>query len=301
MQATLDGNQIPASGTAIVSSLTCIEYPNIGIEWLSRTGRDEPTLVEIAGIRGILHRRNPTQTLAFERLSPGARGCQTTVNQPVTVRQEYVEGDFRWPLTQFPVVFWAGRNGVGNGAETDASLYQRQVATLSAGADYLVLPFFNGEHSNDPIYEWFTSRWRSIAAAFPQNYYDIRRSFIDGAEAWIQACYPARYAKEWTMTFRTIGTGPVEDRPASANHGDVWRITAASGLLYDSQEAVWKDLSIPFFSRGIAAQDPLSNSESDVVNDAIPRAFRIDAIHLNGLGHRFFSELLAAELQKRGW
>ncbi len=116
-------------------------------------------------------------------------------------------------LNEYTAILWLGRNGVG-GPGTDVTVYTQMLAKITRTEKrVLILPVFNGgyasESNGDPSiptnstfgYTSIMDRNAAVAAAYPQYWYDIRRDFIDGAEAWLRSKYPAVYASDWRESF----------------------------------------------------------------------------------------------------
>jgi lysophospholipase L1-like esterase len=193
--------------------------------------------VAIAGVLGTL-----TSTSVFTR---AINGAEVPVANPVTVTpivDDNVLGVV-YDLNEYTAVLWLGRNGTGaSQGETDVSIYTAVIGKIrNLIKRIIILPVFNGgysqESNGDPaiptagtqFYDAIMARNASVAAAFPQYFYDIRRDFIDGSAAWLQANYPAIYTSDWGQAFadRTqANLGPdsswdvVNDVPPRAMRGD---------------------------------------------------------------------------------
>ena len=250
----ISGEVIPSSGSVTVTNL----YPTI------TRSNSAGVEVLIAGIRGLL--KPISGGYSFTRSTTGTATPAAGVQIVTPITTDVVNG-VTFDLNSYTAIFWAGRNGIGTSNETDVTIYQKMVAKMTSKEKrVLILPVFNGgyrtESNGDPAiptpgtgaYTGLMNRNAAVAAALPQYWFDVRRLFIDGAEAWMQQKYPNQYASTW---------------------GEPFPERTQSGLGPDSS---W-----------------------DVANDVPPRALRSDLVHLNNLGNQFISELIAAELRRRGW
>lgn len=227
---TVAGGQIPASGAVAITGL----YPS------PVTAQGGDGLYSINGIIG---------TLAFNGGSPtftrSTAGSAVSVTNPATIIPVLDDtiNSVVYNLNEYTAVLWLGRNGIGGSqGETDVSIYTAMLSKFrNLAKRILILPIFNGGYSTESDgdtaiptigtsgYTSIMNRNASVAAAFPQNWYDIRRQFIDGAEAWLNTKYPAIYATDWTQAFpdRTQASlGPnsawdvANDVPPRALRGD---------------------------------------------------------------------------------
>jgi lysophospholipase L1-like esterase len=203
--AVVAGEKIPASGAVAISRL----FPTIAR--CTKAG----VAVSIAGVTGTLRpigeAVSPTG-YEFVRSAPGnavsAFGSQVVT--PVTT--DKVDNKV-FDLNEYTAIFWLGRNGLG-GPGTDVTVYAQMLARITnAEKRVLILPVFNGgyasESNGDPAiptrstssYTSIMDRNAALAEAYPQYWYDIRRDFIDGAEAWLRSNHPAVYASDWRQFF----------------------------------------------------------------------------------------------------
>lgn len=295
---TISGAQIPASGSVSVTGLA------------APVDNKVPTFnCSVDGIAGTLNHNGGSPT--FTRSSAGTA---LPVTNPVTfvpILNDVISA-VTYHLCEYTSILWLGRNGVGGAPEdTDVSVYTGVINEIrNLSKRILILPIFNGGYSSesngDPAiptsgtsgYDTIMSRNASIAAAFPQYWYDVRRDFIDGAEAWLQANHSTAYALNWTRSFYQIGSGAVSGRPATANNGDIWD-DSGTKTIYDTATSSWVAYG---GSARVQAQANLGpDSAWDVANDVPPRALRADNIHLNAYGNEFLGGLIAAKLQSLGW
>lgn len=206
----ITGASIPTSGAVGVTGL----YPRVV------SGARLTLPVTIAGVRGTLEVDPTETTYTFTRATAGSA---VAVTNPVAVEidRTVTFNGVNYNGNEFTQIFWNGRNGVvGSFGETDISIYTAMIAKLiNLRKRVLILSIFNGGYSNesngDPAvptiptgpganYTLWTTINSGLAAAFPNNYYDLRRDFIDGAEAWLSTRYPAVYASDWGLPF-TVG------------------------------------------------------------------------------------------------
>lgn len=291
-------SEIPASGAVAVSNFYPTEVLDTIFQSLSCT---------VNGLAGTLNYNGGSWT--FTR---SAAGDAVTVSNPVTfepVLDDTVSGVV-YNLNEYTGILWLGRNGIGGTqGETPVSVYEGVIAKFrNLFKRLIILPIFNGgfshESDGDPAIPTITTSgydtlmgWNNdVAAAFPDLWYDVRRDFIDGSEAWLQANYSAAYALDWTRSFYQIGSGAVSGRPATANNGDIWD-DSGTKTIYDTTTSSW--VAYTDNPRTLASLGP--DSAWDVTNDVPPRAMRGDAIHLNNYGNEFLAELLAAKIQSLGW
>jgi hypothetical protein len=200
------GGQIPASGSVSITSLS----PTI-----ARLMASGLTVV-IAGVTGILRPLgsdvNSPTGYEFTRSSSGSAVSAAGSQAVVPVTTDLVNGA-TFDLNSYTQIWWLGRNGTGSNL-SDVQIYEAMLEKLTASTKrVLILPIFNGgrtaDSNGDPAipttssfdYDREMNRNAAIAAAFPQYYYDIRRDFIDGAEAWFQSRYPEAYARDWGLSF----------------------------------------------------------------------------------------------------
>jgi hypothetical protein len=209
---TIAGAQIPTSGAVSVTGL----YPSP----VSDQGGDG--LFSVNGIRGTLNYNSGSPI--FTRSTAGSVVNVTNPVSFVPVLDDVVSG-VTYDLNEYTSILWLGRNGVGGSfGETDVSVYTQVINNIrNLSKRILILSIFNGgystESNGDPAipttgtggYDAIVSRNNSIAAAFPEYWFDVRRLFIDGAGAWLQANYPAVYASDWGQAFpakQQAGLGP---------------------------------------------------------------------------------------------
>ena len=291
-------SQIPASGAVAVSNFYPTEVLDSSYQSLSCT---------VNGLAGTLNYNGGSWT--FTRATAGS---VVAVTNPVTFEPTLDDtvGDVVYNFNEYTSVLWLGRNGVGGTqGETDVSVYQGVIAKFrNLFKRLIILPIFNGGYStesdgdtNIPTtstagYNSIVGRNGNIATAYPDLFYDVRRDFIDGAEAWLQTNYSAAYALDWTRSFYQIGSGAVSGRPTTANNGDIWD-DSGTKTIYDTTTSSW--LSYTGLARTAANLGP--DSSWDVANDVPPRAMRYDQIHLNSYGNEFLAELLATKIQSLGW
>jgi hypothetical protein len=204
----LNGDRIPASGAVAITQLSAT---------IAR-GMTNGLAVTIAGVPGTLKpvgsSASPTGYEFVRSVSGNAvAAAGRQVITPVTTD---AENNITYDLNSDHSIFWLGRNGIGSSNETDVSIYQKMVAKITGpNKPVLILPVFNGGYSNErgntsgtqatssSGYNSILNRNATVAAVFPQYWYDVRRDFIDGAEAWMKAKYPARYASDWGQAFPT--------------------------------------------------------------------------------------------------
>lgn len=200
------GGRIPASGAVGITHLTAT---------IAR-GMAGGLPVTIAGVSGILRPVGSASAPTGYQFVRSASGNAVTAlgTQVITpLTSDNINGT-AYELNSHNAIFWLGRNGIGTAAETDVSIYQKMLSKLCAtNKPVLMLPVFNGgyrtEGGGNPAlrtapssgYNAIINRNASIAASFPQYWYDVRRDFIDGAEAWMKAKFPAQYAKDWGQSF----------------------------------------------------------------------------------------------------
>ena len=199
---TVVGGQIPASGAVGITGL----YPS------PVTSQGGDGLFSINGVIGTLNYNGGS--VIFTRSTAGSI---VNVTNPVTlipVLDDDVDGTI-YDLNEYTSVLWLGRNGVGGSfGETDVSVYTQVINNIrNLSKRILILSSFNGgyslESNGDPAiptlgtsgYDSIIARNNSVAAAFPQYWFDIRRSFIDGAESWLQTNYPTVYTSDWGQAF----------------------------------------------------------------------------------------------------
>lgn len=206
----ITGASIPTSGAVGVTGL----YPRVV------SGAKLSLPVTIQGVRGTLAVDPTETTYTFTRATAGSA---VAVSNPVAVEidRTVTFSGINYNMNELTQIFWNGRNGVvGSFGETDISIYTAMIAKLiNLRKRVLILSIFNGGYSNesngDPAvptiptgpganYTLWTTINNGLAAAFPNNYYDLRRDFIDGAEAWLSSRYPTVYASDWGLPF-TVG------------------------------------------------------------------------------------------------
>jgi hypothetical protein len=204
-------DQIPASGAVAITSLS----PTI-----ARAMRNG-LLVTIAGVTGTL---KPVGTdivnpigYEFIRSTTGS-AVTASGSQTITPVLTEVVGGQTFNLNNYTAILWLGRNGVGASGETDVTIYTKMIAKMTnPNKAVVILPIFNGGFTSESAgLSGYTSRMdrnANITAAFPNYYYDVRRDFIDGAKAWMQAKYPTEYARDWNLAFSGTrsDTGPNSD------------------------------------------------------------------------------------------
>jgi lysophospholipase L1-like esterase len=258
---TVSGGSIPASGSVTLTSV----YPDL-IYNPTLDGRLNNFPVSINQVAGTLTRVSSTQ-YTFARSTPGSAvsAAGTVAIVPNTTdAAPIIAVDLFAPaaktgadLNGYTAIFWLGHNGIGgSNGETMLSLLTGCVQKLiNSRGRFLILPRFNAtaESGTSPYTSLQNNFWSPLATAFPGNYYDIRRDFIDNAKTWMQAKYPTEYASDWGQAFV----------PSRASAG--------------------------------------SDSDYDITKDMIPRALREDTVHLNTMGSKLFSELLATKLLTLGW
>jgi Ca2+-binding RTX toxin-like protein len=212
----VNGDRIPASGAVAITQLSAT---------IAR-GMTNGLAVTIAGVPGILKpvgsSASPTG-YEFVRSAAG-NAVAAAGGQVITPVTTDVENGVVYDLNSDHSIFWLGRNGIGSSSETDVSIYQKMVAKKTGpNKPVLILPGFNGGYNSETGgnpntqttpssgYNAILNRNATVAAVLPQYWYDVRRDFIDGAEAWMKAKYPTRYASDWGQAFPTrsdSGLGP---------------------------------------------------------------------------------------------
>jgi hypothetical protein len=204
----VDGGRIPPSGAIAITNLSAT---------IAR-GMTSGLPVTIAGVSGILKpvgsASSPTGYQFVRSVSGKAvTAIGTQVITPVTT--DSINGT-AYELNSHSAILWLGRNGIGRTTETDVSIYQKMLAKIAGtNKPVLMLPVFNGGYNSEgggnPAlktapssgYSNIINRNSSVAAVFPQHWYDVRRDFIDGAEAWMKAKVPTQYASDWGQAFPT--------------------------------------------------------------------------------------------------
>ena len=249
-QGTLVSNTIPAAGGS-VDFEQGNDNTNIrtGL-WPAPKGTNPRVLLYAPeapnGIEGKISFRTTSQPF-IARFQPSYLASPITIADPRKVTLKWLGDSYNDVIH----LFWLGRNGVeapnvgSPYAMNDVEVYNACISRIvSVHPKFLILSIFNGtgESSGSSAYNTLVARNQSLAAAFPDNYYDVRRDFIDDAKTWFAANYPSDYATAWT-----------------------------------------------------------SDSDDDVANDIVPRALRMDTIHLNNFGNHLFSTLVAAKLQLLKW
>jgi hypothetical protein len=214
VQARLVGERIPASGDVAVSFVA----PSPPIAKWAAVG----VPVTIAGVQGLLkpvvaskETRHRPLGYTFTRSTPGAI-VAAPGNQLVSPHlTDEQNGN---SLNSYASILWLGRNGVGSSLHTDVTVYRRMLEIITTDR-VMILPVFNGARSESlgrsPC-RTVMARNAAVAAAFPQQFFDARRAFIDGAEAWFRTRYPAEYARDWPAKFPerspdNLGTGSAWD------------------------------------------------------------------------------------------
>jgi Ca2+-binding RTX toxin-like protein len=202
----VSGDRIPASGAVAISELSAT---------IAR-GMTNGLAVTIAGVPGTLKPvGSSTSPTGYEFVrSKSGTAVAAAGRQAITPETTDVEKNVVYNLNNDHSIFWLGRNGIGSSSETDVSIYQRMVDKITGpNKPILMLPVFNGGYRNEiggsssanttstSGYNSILNRNASVAAVFPQYWYDVRRDFIDGAEAWMKANYPTRYASDWGQAF----------------------------------------------------------------------------------------------------
>jgi hypothetical protein len=204
---------IPSSGIVSVTALG----PTIARGVTTTLG---PLEVQIAGVRGNLRPvgdvNNPTG-YEFSRIGTGSTVPAPGV-QPVTPITTDTVNNTVFDLNSYSSILWLGRNGVGDSRETDVTIYQKMIDIMTnPNKLVIILPIFNGGFTNESVglsgYTARMTRNAAIAEAFPSYWYDVRRDFIDGAKAWMQAKYPTEYVRDWGLAFSgsRADTGPDSD------------------------------------------------------------------------------------------
>jgi len=207
------GGQVPASGTVALTSV----YPDI-IYNPTLDGRLTNFPVTINGVAGTISRTDATN-YTFSRTTAGsvvaASGTVTMV--PVTTDAApiiAIDGFAPTPFTgadlnEYTAIFWLGHNGIGgSNGETMVSLLNGCIASLrNISKRHLIIPIFNAttESGTGGYTNLVNTYWTPLASAFPANYYDIRRDFIDTAKTWMQANYPTQYASDWGQAYTSGG------------------------------------------------------------------------------------------------
>jgi len=205
----ITGGQLPASGSVTLASV----YPDI-IYNPTLDGRLNNFPVFINGVAGTITRTDPT-TYTFTRKTAGdaVAAAGTVVIVPDTAdAAPIVSVDNFAPaakpgadLNEYTAILWLGHNDVrGAQGETMLSLVHGCVGKLrNPGKRFLILPRFNAntESGTSGYTNLRNNFWQPLADAYPDNYYDIRRDFIDTCKAWMQANYPAEYAADWGQAF----------------------------------------------------------------------------------------------------
>jgi Ca2+-binding RTX toxin-like protein len=204
----VEGGQIPASGAVTITNLSAT---------IAR-GMSSGLPVTIAGVAGVLKPVGDPQSPTGYQFLRSVSGTAVTalgaqVITPIT--RDSINGT-AYELNSQSAIFWLGRNGIGTPTENDVSIYQKMLSKMAgSNTPILMLPVFNGGYSieggGNPAlqtapssgYSAIINRNSSIAASFPQYWYDVRRDFIDGAEAWMKAKFPTQYASDWKQSFPT--------------------------------------------------------------------------------------------------
>jgi len=209
------GGSIPASGSV---GLTAV-YPDL-LYNPTLDSRLNNFPVTINGVSGTLT-RNTSTTYTFTR---SASGASVTASGTVTIKPNTADAspiiavDLFAPsafsganLNEYTAILWLGHNGVGDSGavtgpngETLLSLIQGCVSQLrNLSKRFLILPVFNATAASGSgaYLSAQTNYWTPLATAFPDNYYDIRRDFIDNAKTWMQTNYPSQYASDWGQSF----------------------------------------------------------------------------------------------------
>jgi hypothetical protein len=207
----ITGDRISASGAVAITGLSAT---------IAR-GMRNGLPVTIAGIQGTLRPVGSAASPTGYEFVRSASGNAVAVagRQVITPVTTDVVNGAAYDLNSYGAILWLGRNGVGAHNETDVSIYQKML-TQKTGCDkaVLMLPVFNGGFGGESGgnrasrtnpsagYNLILNRNASVAASFPHHWYDVRRDFIDGAEAWMRTKYPSRYANEWRQAFPSRST-----------------------------------------------------------------------------------------------
>jgi lysophospholipase L1-like esterase len=203
------GGQLPASGSVTLASV----YPDVLFN-PTRDGRLDNFPVFINGVAGTITRTDPT-TYTFTRTTAGAVVADagnvvivpdtTDVAPLVSVDNFAPAAKPGADLNEYTAILWLGHNGIGGAkGETILSLVHGCVGNLrNPSKKFLILPSFNAntEKGTGGYTNLQNNVWKPLADAYPDNYYDIRRDFIDTSKAWMQANYPAEYAADWGQAF----------------------------------------------------------------------------------------------------
>jgi hypothetical protein len=194
----IEGGQIPASGPVTLTST----FPQI-----ARNTQPNGVQVRIAGVVGTLRPSSTNSSVyEFTRSTNGSivPAPSTQLITPITT--DIVNG-ITFDLNTYVSILWLGRNGVNAGpGQTDVTIYQGMLNKIANPKKVIILPIFNGGYNNESIglsgYIDRMDRNESIANAFPNYWFDVRRKFIDGAEDWFKAKYPTEYARDWNRDFK---------------------------------------------------------------------------------------------------
>jgi hypothetical protein len=164
--ATVSGGVIPAAGGVTVT------FPTSPVSLLPVTTWQTPNSISgsILGVHGTVTLVSGVYT--FTRTAPG---------DPVSApgAPQFVVDT---PFAAYIPIFWEGRNNFTGGA-TVLNNIKAQVATVSAGLDYLVMSILNinnaAEWQGGATYNVIAGQNSAISAAFGSHYLDIRHVLVE--------------------------------------------------------------------------------------------------------------------------
>ena len=162
--ATVVGGQIPESGPVQIT------FPS-GYEPITPSG---PTFLPIilSGVEGLVEFDYSIYGFDFFRITTGP-----AVSSPQNSPFQIVNGNQNADL----VIFWAGRNNVGDTNQILADI-AAMVASVSAGTQYLILSVPNNTTDPDWIgnyeYNWIIALNQTLASTYPGHYLDVRTPMV---------------------------------------------------------------------------------------------------------------------------
>jgi hypothetical protein len=163
--ATVAGGIIPASGGVTVT------FPT-GYEPVTKYGPAGGTSGTILGVHGLVTVDSTGTIYTFTRTTPGNQ-----VSAPGSPR--FVVDT---PYAGYLPVFWEGRDNSGETIQILSDI-AGQVATVSPGQNYLVLPITPQNRQSEWIggfdYEWDTSFNDQLGTIYGSHYLDIEKILVD--------------------------------------------------------------------------------------------------------------------------